>query len=216
MLIGRSTKFGTGIEIFGDYWDLKSLYETVHALAGTEDTPGNGLLLNFAYEVRKANDNRRETDTSDFAEELIIYRGFKIFWTHLFPTVKFMRASAGFMTTTPDIQSDIYRLESIVEKCLKSYDQTIGTQIFDWLTFNNIPRTNYIELLIEHITIKNIKAKDGKPRFKQLRKDIEVFLYNHPDHLDFKKFIESEAKRLNCEISNLDFDIDYGEIGFKW
>ena len=216
MLIGRPTKNGTGIEIFGDYWDLKSLYNTVHSLSGAEDTPGNGLLMNFAYEIRKANDNHRETDTFDFADELIIYRGFKIFWIHLFATVQFMRESAGLLITSSDIQADIYRLESIVENCVKEYDQKVGAEIHNWLTLHKILRTDYIELLIMHLTYKNLQMKDGKPRFKNLKVQLETLFYNHPDHLDFKKFLDAEAKRLNCSIKDLDLEIDYDKTGFNW
>ncbi|MBK8587075.1 MAG: hypothetical protein IPN88_17375 [Bacteroidetes bacterium] len=52
MLIGRPTPNGTGIEIFGDYWDLDSLYNTLHAIT-TEGTASNYVLLGFAYDVRK-------------------------------------------------------------------------------------------------------------------------------------------------------------------
>lgn len=219
MLIGRPTEHGTGIEIFGDYWDLKSLYETVHSLAGIEDedcAPGNVLLMEFAYEIRKANDNRRETDMSDFADELIIYRGFKIFWTNLFVIVKQMRENARIIKSTPDIQSDIYRLESIVENCLKKYDTTTGEQIFEWLSLSNVPKTEYMDLLVMQITYKNLQTKDGISRFKQLRKGIEALQLKHPEHKDFKKFLEVEAKRLKCKIKDLDLNLDYEVTGFKW
>ena len=167
MLIGRPTEYGTGIEIFGDYWDLKSLYDTVHSLNETEeqDTPGYVLFMEFAFEIRIANDNRRETDISDFADELIIYRGFKIFWTNLIVIVKRLREISGIMKTTPDIQADIYRLESIVEKCLKTYDPIIGGQIFNWLSISEIPSTEYMDLLVMKITYKNLQTEDGKPFF---------------------------------------------------
>lgn len=216
MLTGRPTKYGTGIELFGDYYDLKSLHNTVHSLAGREDSPGNSLFMDFAYEIRKANANSRETDVFDFADELIIYRGFKMYWTHFLITVKIMRENAGYLPTSTDIQADIYRLESIVETCLKSYDQITGTEIFDWLNHYNVARTEYIDLLVMQITSKNLREKDGKHRFKQLKMGIEILLYNHPYHIEFKKILEEEAKRLNCKISNLNLDMDYSKIKFKW
>ncbi len=216
MLIGRPTKYGTGIEIFGDYLDLKSLYDSVHFLAGEEDALGYDLFMCFAYDIRKANFNQRETETFHFDNEPIVYKGVKIFWAYILITVKFMRENAGLMLTKPEIQADIYRLEAIVESCLKSYDLNIGTQIFDWLTLQNIPRTEYIELLVSHITFKNLQAKNGKPRFRKLNKGIKSLLLKHPDHKDFKKLVDAETKRLNCNIKDLGLDEDFDETGFKW
>lgn len=58
MILGRPTEYGTGIEIFGDYWDLKSLYNTVHFFTGIEAAGANGHLLEFAYDIRKTNSNQ--------------------------------------------------------------------------------------------------------------------------------------------------------------
>ncbi len=134
----------------------------------------------------------------------------------MFVIVKLLRKNAEIKTTAPEIQSDIYRLESIVEKCLKTYDKTIGTQILNWLAKSDIPRTDYLDILVEHITYKNLQAKDGKPRFKQLRKQIEELLVSNPEHKEFKKLVENEAKRLKCKIKDLDLNLDYVETGFKW
>jgi len=215
MLTGRPTEFGTGIEIIGDYWDLKNLYNTVHSLARDEDSPGYGAFMSFAYEIRKANNNQRYSHY-DFVEELANYKGCRIFWAHSFAIIKFMRENAGFTFTNSDMQADIYCLESIIEGCLKSFDLRIGEQIFEWLTHHNIPQTEYIEILINRITLKVVQAADGKPRFKQLRKELETFSYDHPEHIEFRKYIEGKAKNLKCKVSELDDETDFSELNFNW
>ena len=68
MLPGYPTKNGTGISIFGDYGDLNSLYSTVHEIANSLDEYNerlkaqHQLLMNFAYEIRKASSCKRITD----------------------------------------------------------------------------------------------------------------------------------------------------------
>jgi len=42
MLTGKTTKYGAGITLYGDYWDLHNLYETIHFLA-------NGAPFNEHY-----------------------------------------------------------------------------------------------------------------------------------------------------------------------
>lgn len=60
MLQAYPTHNGTGVSIYGDYGDLKNLYDTVHEIAGSLDeynTYQKGqhkLLMNFAYGIRKS------------------------------------------------------------------------------------------------------------------------------------------------------------------
>ncbi|WP_432327994.1 DUF6904 family protein [Mucilaginibacter sp. P25] len=72
MLQAYPTKNGTGVSIFGDYGDLKSLYEVVHGIAVSinADIPTqkgqNQLLMNFAYEIRKAYQGQQLTEEMRF------------------------------------------------------------------------------------------------------------------------------------------------------
>lgn len=65
MLQAFPTKNGTGVSIFGDYGDLQMLYQTIHHFSETLDENRNPqkaqhlLLMNFAYEVRKAFSGKR-------------------------------------------------------------------------------------------------------------------------------------------------------------
>ncbi len=215
MLIGRPTPNGTGIEIFGDYWDLDSLYNTLHAIT-TEGTPSNDVLLGFAYDVRKANANLRETDATEFNEELIIYRGFKYFWFDFFVTVQFMRKCANYFPTVSSIQADTYRLEAILESSLKAFDQVLGTEIFDWLSVNLIPENEYIGLFIRDLTYRTLTALDGPERFKQIREEVETLSIRNPIYKAFKKDMEAQAKFNNCEPGQLDIDYDFEGTGFEW
>ncbi len=215
MLIGRPTPNGTGIEIFGDYWDLNSLYTTLHAIT-TEGTPSNVVLLGFAYDVRKANANLRETDATEFTEELIIYRGFKYFWFDFFVTVQFMRKCANGFPSVSSIQADTYRLESILESSLKGFDPILGSEIFDWLSVNLIPENEYIGLFIRDLTYRSLKALGGSERFKLIREEVETLSIRNQIYMAFKKDMESQAKLNNCEPGQLDIDYDFEETGFEW
>ena len=63
MLQGFSTQNGTGITIYGDYCDLRSLYLTISKISDkiclTEDDPQCITLMSFSYEVRKAYSEQR-------------------------------------------------------------------------------------------------------------------------------------------------------------
>ena len=91
MLRTYPTKKGTGISIYGDLGDLHALYETVHGIAHVLDENNklqNGqfqLLMNFAYEIRKAYSGHRLTDKIQFigSEQELEYIGFNVVWTDI-------------------------------------------------------------------------------------------------------------------------------------
>lgn len=88
MLISTPTKFGTGIEIFGDYHDFRELHNFIHRASKNEIIPHKfqEFLLSLAYEVRKAYEGQREI--KDFGnpvpvfefETNILYVGFRCEW----------------------------------------------------------------------------------------------------------------------------------------
>ena len=53
MLIGRSTKFFAGIELFGDSIDLRDLYTVSSDLIQSLDEVHKEYLLSLNYEVRE-------------------------------------------------------------------------------------------------------------------------------------------------------------------
>jgi len=57
MVIGRPTKYGTGIKVCGDYYDLSSLHEMIWHLVETtqEVSPENTMIMSFAFSSSAAN-----------------------------------------------------------------------------------------------------------------------------------------------------------------
>ena len=65
MLLAEPTKHGAGIFLYGDYRDLESLHDTIHYLSDGIPLGGefDDLVLELAYDVRKAMEDQRETVT---------------------------------------------------------------------------------------------------------------------------------------------------------
>lgn len=106
MLHSYPTKNGTGISIFGDFGDLKNLYETVHEIAHTLDEDNlnlkgqHQLLMNFAYEIRKGYSGQRLTDKVKFNDEHELqYFGFQIVWPDMLIFIATLRHNAGYIQT---------------------------------------------------------------------------------------------------------------------
>ena len=84
------TKKGLGVEIWGTYDDLNSLYEVISKFWNDEHNLNkkgfdnrDKLISGFSYEIRKAKDNSRiERKSSHFSLEASKYLGTQISWVH--------------------------------------------------------------------------------------------------------------------------------------
>jgi hypothetical protein len=215
MLIGEATKYGTGIRIIGDDFDLENLYETLHSLAGEEGTIGSDFILSFAYEVRKAFDGNREKKNYGSGKNKKIYFGFKLFWADFIVTLNLLRERAGYVITTREIQSNLYRLEAIAETTIKSYAPEIAEDILKYIFFIKTPYVNYLEPLLGQIINNCLNATAGKKRFYQLQKELILLNTSSFEHMEFKNRLEQEAKKRGCDLENIKYEIDIDE-NYKW
>jgi len=116
MLQGYPTRSGTGIAIYGDYGDLRCLYDTVHHFAAAIDE-GNKLqkgqhqlLMNFAYEIRHAYMGTRlkkKINFYDDIEEQSQY-GFQLVWTDILIFISVLQDNAGYLKSDKLHQANLY------------------------------------------------------------------------------------------------------------
>lgn len=127
MLQGFSTKNGTGITIYGDYCDLRSLYFTISKISDkvcqTEDDPQCVTIMSFLYEVRKAYSEQRIKEEIVFeGDRKIVYFGFQYLWTDQLIFLNALRNQASYVTTDDLDQANLYLIEHITKKALEEYD----------------------------------------------------------------------------------------------
>lgn len=127
MLQGFTTRNGTGIAIYGDYCDLRSLYLTIgkvsEKVSQNTDDPQYATLMGFSYEVRKAYSEQRLKEVITFdGNRDIEYLGFYYLWTDLLIFMNIFRHQAAYTVTEDLDQANLYMLEYIAKKALDSYD----------------------------------------------------------------------------------------------
>jgi hypothetical protein len=220
MIIGEATKYGTGIEILGDYYDLKNLrsvlLEVVNGI--NEDSPDAKLILNLAYEVRKAYELSRETvklGTDDY--DKVIYRSFKYHWTLYLVTVNLLRQRIGYLPTNLNQQSVICTLENIGIEALKKFDYSVGEKLSLWLTDYKIYFSPLLAIMAEKITFDYLQESDGKKRFKSIIEKMRIFMILSKENSDFMREIEERAKELGINPNELEIsDEDFNSLKYKW
>jgi len=215
MLLALPTQHGAGASLFGDYWDLDNLHETIHSLV--ENSPLNEGLqktaLGLAYDIRHAYQrDREEREFGNDEYDTVVYRGAKILWPILLFQMSLLRYSASFKPTTKEQQANLYRLESCVENALLEYDDNAGRRCIEWL--NSIPfvTQNYLSNYVPEIAYRFIEGSPGKRRFKKLPVLLRQFSVMSDEYKEFEKQITEMAKEKNCHPQELEVVRDWPEI----
>jgi hypothetical protein len=215
MLIGEATKYGTGIILFGDYVDLINLHETIHTLSGDDESIETDYFLSFAYDIRKAYDGQREKKILGSGQEISTYYGFKTFWIDFIVILNRLRERAGYISTSKGIQSNLYRLEAIAESTIRDYVPEIADDILKYIFIYKISYIKYLEPLMAHIVQNCVNALPGKNRLLKLKKELILLNLGSFEHIEFKKMIEQEAKKLGCDIEKLNYELKIDD-NFEW
>jgi hypothetical protein len=220
MLLAYPTKRGTGLSIFGDYGDLTNLYRTVHEVASSLDENNirckgqNQLLMNFAYEIRKAYSGERLMDEVKFVGDNheLHYYGFQLIWTDVLIFISVLRHNAGFIQTNKLDQANMYQLEHAIEKALFDYDPEGANEIQHFIG-QRINITNKFAFIIyQALHIKFATSTSGKKRFRNIPKLIgDHFSEWKQEYKDLIYSFEKSAIEQKCEVIDLEF-ADFPEI----
>ncbi|WP_277015023.1 DUF6904 family protein [Flavobacterium lindanitolerans] len=222
MLQAFPTKNGTGLSIFGDYYDLSSLYETIHHIAdvvgGSDERTSSQskLLMNFAYEVRKACSGQRliEQFRDGSADSGATYFGFQCVWTDILVFISTIRHNAGYSRTEKIHQANLYILESVVERALFAYDAEGADTIKNFIGQGINITDPYSFLLYQTLHIRFVLESPGKRRFRNIPKLIMEHFSGYGNHYkDLVFSFEVAAKERGCPITELELS-EFPEI--KW
>ena len=216
------TKNGTGVAIYGDYGDLIALYDTVHYIASSLNEHSkyqkgqHQLLMNFAYEIRKAYTGNRlkEKLTYSGEEKKVEYFGFYFVWTDILIFISTLRHNAGYISTDKLHQGNLYLLEFFIEKALFEYDTEGAGHIKEFIC-QRIPIIDkYVFLIYQALHIKFVSEKPGKKRFRNIPDYILKYFNSYSkEYKEMITFLEVSAKKQNCEILDLEFS-EFPDI--KW
>ncbi|PJE46013.1 MAG: hypothetical protein CUR34_11495 [Sediminibacterium sp.] len=221
MLQSYPTKNGTGISIFGNFAELNFLYDTIHHFAETLDETKNNiqkaqsnLLMNFAYEVRKASYGNRLTDKFTYSgdnTEHTLY-GFQLVWTDVLIFINVLRFNAGFNQSDKLQQAILYNLEYTVEASLFDYDSEGANHIKNYIGHGINITDEFAFIIYQALHIKYVTMKSGKTRFRKIPHLLDGHFSSWKE--EYKNIIASfriSAKQQNCEVTDLGFS-EFPEI----
>lgn len=222
MIYGKPTKYGSGIEICGDYNDFRELHEFIYRFSNIDKLPFKfeEYLLGFAYDVRKAYEGFREIKDAghplaDQEFEKLKYLNFRRLWIDKLLTVRLLRWSAAYFTTTLLDQSLLYRLEHVTFESLEKFDAKNAPVIWQFINYLDIFTEDYPIALIELISNRFQDQQNGKARFNSilpLLKSLSPYSEIYKDNLEQLK---KSAEQYKCSLDSLTFQ-DNENKSFKW
>lgn len=213
MIQAHPTNKGTGIEIYGDYGDLSNLYETVRKIAHRSeeyDATFKGqfqILMNFAYEIRKAYSNERLYQKMSYdSDHEVYYFGFQYLWTDLLYTISALRYNAGYVPLTKLDQATLYLIEFFTKKAIIEFDPQ-GAENIQHFIGQRLDTTDELVYLINGAIDSEYLSE--KPTIRRFR-NIPNLLISYSSHLDkyrrFKLDLQIRADELNCGILDIEYE----------
>jgi hypothetical protein len=220
MLQSNPTKKGTGIEIWGDYGDLKNLHTTIHKIGNRldeykpRDKGQSDIIMNFAYEVRKSFEHSRLKEKFSFdSENQVEYYGFRYLWTDLLYLISVLRFNAGYVALDELDQANLYILEHNIKKTLFEYDPKGAQQIQHFFGQRIMIHDELISLVLTAINIEFLTRTPGKKRFREIPSLLIAYSPFSDAYEMWKSDLKKEAKKLNCEPHEIRYD---GFPAFEW
>ncbi len=202
MLMGENTKRLGGITIYGDYWDLHNLYDTIADVLKAPVFTEDDLILNaFLYDIRHAFQGQRLQHIFYKDDDLrkVEYFGVTILWPMFIFSVAYIRWGLSFIDNSKKHQADAYRLEEIAHSLLIKADPSIGLTCIDWLkSFPGFPK-DYLVQFFNECTFRYLSFSDKpKKRFSNLPQILYMTSPLSEEYTAFNNQLTQTAKENGC------------------
>lgn len=219
------TKNGFGVQLWGTYDDLTTIYSVVSELWNQEDflykkgfDTRDDVISGFSYELRKAyGGSRLKRKYSHFSHEPIEYLGCEISWVHFLFTLAALRYNMHTYDIRKFELAILMLLESWLEKAMITFDEKGAKELIHFIEGAIYSANENLYQYMRCINAEHFRLGGGKKAFRQLPTLLKQAVYFTDEYKEYADVLKSEAKRLNCETSELeidDDDIDYENL--KW
>ena len=224
MIYAVPTKKGLGVELWGTREDLEYLYEVISKfwndenllhIKGYEDK--NKLISSFSFEIRKASYGSRLTrNSSHYSFEEIPYLGFKVSWVHIVFSIAALRYNMRMVESNKGEIAMFLHLEYWIERAMESYDSIGAKKLLPFLNDAIDAGNEYLYLYMRNINATFFEMKGGKNSFRKLADLLRTSIYSTEEYKDLLNFLQSEAKKHNCAIEDLELDDDDDIYEIEW
>jgi hypothetical protein len=201
MLTSVPTKYGSGITIYGDYYDLSALNETIHKIAGQNFVQENTgeFMLGLAYDARKAYEGQRVKRKLGLGSlDKVNYYGFSVLWPIVLTQAGMIRHFAAYHVTDRKDQACLYLLEDCILTSLLASDVKVGKGCAEWLIRFRIFPSDYLWSFITECTRRYLFDSAEKSRFSTLPQILKMLDWWSPEYKKFAAELNRVAQEKGC------------------
>lgn len=210
------TKKGFGVELWGTYEDLESLYEVVGKFWNDENNLNkkgfenrDKLISGFSYEIRKAKEGSRlQKDFSHFTLEKQKYLGTQISWVHFLFSLSAIKHNMRYYETNKFDISYILLIEFWLAKAMYQFDEVGANKLNKFIEDGLYGANEYIYHYMRSINLDYFLLRRGKKNFRELSNLLSRGVLFTEEYKAYETFLKEEAKRLNCEVNDIEIDDD--------
>lgn len=216
MLIGTPTKFGAGITLSGDFFDLAGLRETINDLVHDNTFACHQEFTQaLAYDIRHACQGDRDKKQFETPYGNFTYHSVNIVWPTFLVQVASIRSAAAYLPTTKEQQAHLFLLEHCATSALASLGDAVTEACSDWLSKPvSLPEDFLIDFVDYQSRVFVSSASTAKKRARLLP---DIMLNINKFSAGYKAY-ETEsnllAKQQGCRPQDLHDFSDWPE--FKW
>lgn len=216
MLTGAPTKYGAGITLSGDFFDLAALRDTIGDLMyGNPHAYHQEFVQALAYDIRHAYQGDREKKQLSTSCGKVTYFSVNILWPTFLVQLALIRSAAAYLPTTKAQQAHLYLLEDCAEKALYALDAAVAEKCSDW--FNqpvSFPEDFLINFVDYQSRVYILCASTAKKRIRQLPDILAQINKYSAAYIDYATEAEIIAKQQGCRPQDI-YDFTE-EPEFKW
>lgn len=113
--------------------------------------------------------------------------------------------------------SQILLIEFWLEEAMNSYDSVGARSLIGFIEDGLYGGNDYIYHCMRSVNLDFFLLGGGKKAFRKLPELLKRGVYYTEEYKDYQQFLEKEAKRLNCEVSQIELnDDDFNYEAVKW
>lgn len=221
MFYTKPAKNGIGIELWATKDDMERLYDVIGRFWEPDDTPTlehadhrNFIISILSYEIRKSfqGGRLRQADRSND----LVYYGVRISWVQILFALAALRFNTRLKAMTKLEASIFLQLEYWIEHAMEAFDPVGAADLQPFFADGIHSGNQYLFQFMRGIDVEFMALGGGKKAFRQLPRLLKQAIYGTNEYNAFLARLAAHAKRLNCEISSIEFKddhIDYEKLG---
>lgn len=214
-----------GVEFWGTFNDLNNFYYTLGEFWNDENNSDKPDFLNrdklisgFSYEIRKAKEgSRQKRANSHYSLEPEVYYGCKLSWVHILFSLAAVKYNMRFQEVNKFEVAQILQIEFWLERAMRSFDEQGANELVGYIEDGLYGANKYIYHYMRCINLEYFLLGGGKKAFRKLSSLLRKGVYLTDEYKQYAEHLENEAKRLGCDVNDVelsDDEVDYGKL--KW